>query len=417
MALNTAPSIVTSGLVFSCDMSNRKSYAGPPITNKTLHINTAGISTATGYVATEGTEVVTIPQIGPVNLKYVNIQNNYTSHSPNSTNCCPSLFQYGGYAVTGSTLYTYGIVYKVDSGYTHPNFMYRYEYNGGTYVTEAGVHDTNKRVYLGDGWWWAWNTFTTQASTTSINSSGLWYYQYSPYSDKISVAKIFVAEGNWTALHPKYWPECNTTRSTTQTILDQTNNNTITASSLTYNSDGSFSFNGSNRISFTMSGSASQIAYTRIVWIKPTASSSDMKSVMLNNIGNNSDMAVGIADGYVAFHQYTNSNGTGTNSDLTISGVTPVPLNQNCMISITVDRSITTNNVKVYLNGALDVTGSRNLGTSNSDSVILGGPASDSYAGLRMFYGTVYSASHYNRALSAAEIQQNFNALRGRYGL
>ena len=32
------------------------------------------------------------------------------------------------------------------------------------------------------------------------------------------------------------------------------------------------------------------------------------------------------------------------------------------------------------------------------------------------FNGRIYSAKFYNRALSAAEIQQNFNALRGRYG-
>ena len=31
--------------------------------------------------------------------------------------------------------------------------------------------------------------------------------------------------------------------------------------------------------------------------------------------------------------------------------------------------------------------------------------------------GKIYAQQVYNRALSAAEVQQNFNALRGRYGI
>lgn len=34
-----------------------------------------------------------------------------------------------------------------------------------------------------------------------------------------------------------------------------------------------------------------------------------------------------------------------------------------------------------------------------------------------LFQGNIYSFRYYNRALSAAEIQQNFNATRGRYGI
>ena len=74
-------------------------------------------------------------------------------------------------------------------------------------------------------------------------------------------------------------------------------------------------------------------------------------------------------------------------------------------------------NIKVYLNGNLDGTGSNTLGNSNMDLLVFGGPTTDSYAGARMFYGNVYYAAHYNRVLTASEISQNFNALRGRYGI
>jgi hypothetical protein len=242
MSINQSSSTVTSGLVFSMDANNRKSYVGPPIKNNPTGISFAGVGTGTGYVCTSLVELIDKPQLGITTVYTSNIQNNYST----SGNCCPTLFQYGGYAVTGSTLYTYGIVYRCQSGYTHPNFMYRYEYNGGSYVTESGVFDNSKRIHLGNGWYWAWNTFTTQPSTTSINSSGLWYYNYSTFSDKISVAKIFVTQGDYTGLHPKYWPENNVTRSNTQALVDLTGQNTITASSLTYASNGTFSFTYSN---------------------------------------------------------------------------------------------------------------------------------------------------------------------------
>jgi hypothetical protein len=35
----------------------------------------------------------------------------------------------------------------------------------------------------------------------------------------------------------------------------------------------------------------------------------------------------------------------------------------------------------------------------------------------RSFVGNIYSLRIYNRELSAQEVQQNFNALRGRYGI
>lgn len=176
-------------------------------------------------------------------------------------------------------------------------------------------------------------------------------------------------------------------------------------------------FNGTNRVTTDIPGINSEVQYSRVIWVRPTSHSGDMKSVMLNSIGNNSDMAIGFQNGYPAFHQYTNSNGPGTSGDLSITGATYVNTNTTCMVAITVDRSITTNNVKIYLNGVLDGTGSRNLGTSNSTTTILGGPSTDSYGGARMFYGDLFSASHYNRLLSSDEIKEIFSSKRGRYGL
>jgi hypothetical protein len=70
-------------------------------------------------------------------------------------------------------------------------------------------------------------------------------------------------------------------------------------------------------------------------------------------------------------------------------------------------------NLLIYQNGILENSGSFSgtIGT-NSISVKIGKP-NDTYA----FGGNVATTQIYNRALSATEISQNFNALRGRYGI
>lgn len=407
MSINHSSSTVISGLVFSMDTVNKKSYVGPPIKNNPTGISFSGVSTSTGYVCTGITEVIDIPQLGPTTAYTSNIQNNY----PTSGNCCPSLFQYGGYAVTGSTLYTYGIVYRCQSGYTHPNFMYRYEYNGGTYVTESGVHDNAKRIHLGNGWYWAWNTFTTQPSTTQINSSGLWFYNYSTFSDKISVAKVFVTQGDYTGLHPKYWPAFNTTISNTQAIVDLTNNNTITATSLTYASDGTFSFNGSSNFLSVPNSTSLQVAdiFTISVWVYTTSLS--------NRFGIFSTRTLN-ATGCWQLEVGTGSGGQGR---IAVTGIgtwiwesSDNVVATNTWYNICFVKSGNgTQGGSLYLNGTLLTPATTTAYTilNNSDAKVIGQGTS----GGQFFPGRTGTVSLYNRALSAAEIVQNYNALKSRY--
>lgn len=408
MALTHSSSIVTDGLAFTYDSYNRKSYAGPPITNKTTTISTAGIggSAGSGYLATEGTELVNIPQIGPTLVKYVNIQNNYTAYTPTTNNCCPSLFQYGGYPVTGSTLYTYGIVYKCHSEYTSSNYMYRYEYNGGTYVTEAGVHTTSQRVHLGGGWYWAWATFTTQPTTTQILSSGLWYYRYSPVADKISVAKILVVQGDYTALHPKYWPDSNVTRSNTEAIKDIAGNTSIAATSLTYANNGTFSFTGGDYLTIpTVNLGNGNMAWTVSAWVKTTTTVNALGagSVMSNSSGGPVYSMMGVNAGKIVYWTYQNSAwaqklGVGKN------------VNDNVWHHLTW-VNYTSNTMDMYVDGVLDSTVANSTSGNNNPVDRIGGSWS------AQFVGSIASVSRYTRALSSTEVFQNFNALRGRYGV
>ena len=403
MGLAQSPKTVTNGLVFHYDQNNIKSYKGPAIQNKLMNITSASDYTATGETYSSGTEYVDIPQIGRILTTYNIPQNNYTSFSPNSASCCPNLFRYtgtwgSGFTVSPSTLYTYGIVYKVLSGYTNSNYMYRYEFtaSGGSYVGEAGVHSDSNRIHLGDGWYWAWGTFTTQSTTNWIQYAGAWYYRYSDKTDKLSIAKVMMVQGDYTQLHPKYWPDVNTTRSDTTAFLDPIGKNTITATSLAYANTGAPLFNGtSSYLSVPIATST-----TRTVCI----------TYKLNNPGTgwgplwrSDDWKERIFPNTITL---INSNGTYYN----LNG----PPSNTSVVHIAYSYNGAT--AKSYLNGVLQsnitMDGLMDSGTYTYNFGRQAGGSTTAFVDMEL-----YCVQFYNTQLTDEEVLQNFNVLRGRYGL
>ena len=71
---------------------------------------------------------------------------------------------------------------------------------------------------------------------------------------------------------------------------------------------------------------------------------------------------------------------------------------------------------KIYINGSLDATKTSTFGTTSSGSETFRlGQASgvNEYFGGRISNASIYN----NKALTAAEVQQNYNALKGRFGI
>ena len=95
-----------------------------------------------------------------------------------------------------------------------------------------------------------------------------------------------------------------------------------------------------------------------------------------------------------------------------------IPLNEWAMASFTWTGSDLATSIKLYINGqettyssSVDGVGGRVTETTNS--LVVGNA---DWAN-RPLGGNIAMALLYNRALTAAEIQQNFNALRGRLGI
>lgn len=106
------------------------------------------------------------------------------------------------------------------------------------------------------------------------------------------------------------------------------------------------------------------------------------------------------------------NTGARTNSSLTA--------NNNYHVCYSWDGST----VRVYLNGVLEASASTLQASNGRQNVTQLGPGTTSrnigsrYDGTgNNWVGSINLVQFYSRALSAAEVQQNFNALRGRFNI
>jgi hypothetical protein len=93
-------------------------------------------------------------------------------------------------------------------------------------------------------------------------------------------------------------------------------------------------------------------------------------------------------------------------------------------ISVVYDGTQSTNatRLKVYLNGiqqtlSFDYTVPATTSSANFTGAAIGIYSTSGFTSDTIIGGNVGTASLYNRALSTAEVSQNFNALRGRFGI
>jgi len=88
---------------------------------------------------------------------------------------------------------------------------------------------------------------------------------------------------------------------------------------------------------------------------------------------------------------------------------TELPSNSWCCLGM---RFKSDGTLSGFFNGIKKNTVTKSIGSTNSGNFLIGFDAGTAYGG-----GGISCVQLYNRALSDSEIQQNFNALKGRYGL
>jgi hypothetical protein len=424
VACAAGPDVSESGLVLALDGANYKSFKGVPATN-ILNQITSNYSDQSSslFKVTNGSETVLIPSLGYVTSKYVDFYNDYNG---GSGNCCPSLFTYGtGLAVSPSTTYTYSIIYKTTTGYSHPNYMYRYEFNsGGTYLTEGGVHSEGNRTSLGDGWWFAWGQFTTQATAATL-ATYLFHYEYAT-QNRVYVYRAALYAGTY-VIPPEHMLTSGQVRGTTVATgggwadLTGNGNHGELVNGVKESGDnlGSLVFDGTNdyiEIPFETILNDCSIE----VMFKATSTRTYQYLLSIGSESTNDfsfylDMNDPDGSGFAqTMWAYWNSGGT-PYSIIPKTG-TYGDWNDSTWRHYVFVRSSTTNH---YMNGNLVTNVSRSgdqttkFGNGSGYKLKIGTYRTNS----NYFPGNIASVKIYNRALTAAEVQQNFNAKKSRFGL
>jgi hypothetical protein len=180
----------------------------------------------------------------------------------------------------------------------------------------------------------------------------------------------------------------------------------------TYNSanSGSITFTAASSNSVLLTGSTAVSQATFTVWLRRNGSQNDYAGILFTRGGVSSSISG------LSFFSTVNNLGYNWNNAVAAfsfnSGLT-VPDGVWCMAAL----SLTSTAATLYLcqsSGTTSATNTLAHSSTTFDGLKLGW---DGTASSRYMNGSIASAHLYNRALSASEIQQNFNALRGRFSV
>lgn len=216
--------------------------------------------------------------------------------------------------------------------------------------------------------------------------------------------------------YPKLTPFSPTTGTSSTT-------NTITASSLTYASDNTFSFNGSSNYITATTNTDFQFLgvqpFTLEAWVYPTSNpgATGFPGIICRESNPGSGR-----DGYnLLFH--------GSATTETSFAIERFSAGTGASYYHYLDSSITLNNwhhivatydgfyLRLYRNASELGSASQSTAITNTTAPLNIGMLGQTPASTLNFPGKIAVAKIYKNALTAAEVLQNFNALRGRFGL
>ena len=394
--------VVTSGSVFHYDTGDVvNSFKGKPISNQLLAVGyTYGTQNQPYFKSSYGTEYDIIPGLGgQVLVDYCNFFNDYNG---GSGNCCPSVFYFGNFSVSPSTVYTYQIVYKTPDGYANANYMYHYEFGPGGYVTEYGLWSDTRIQDLGNGWTHAWGTFTSNAATNYFQTY-LFHYQYT--QTKIQIAGVMLTQGD-TVIPPRQFIPVNTTRTATQSLLDLTGNYSIDASNLSFNSNGQITFDGTNDCIIIPTSNFNKVdgqELTVEVIMKPGRNSGQYQDIVVNRSDGQYNWMLyqHASDGSIQLH------GSGQYKS---SYVPTIGQNIHVVATVTSGQVST-----LYVNGVVQQTVTGFIYAPGNPSLLCIGVFGTSK--YEPYLGNIDVVKIYNRALTPGEITQNYNHYKTRFNL
>ena len=392
MAIFSGPEIPNNGLVFHYDMSNTvKSWRGAPVVNLAPYTDYSNRNYNTAYDiggwGGDDADVFYYNSGGYNNLPYKKMVKHTGGTGGSYIN------EHGYFTLTEGVTYNISCYMRANVATTvsgHTLALNRDSDNA--YRVPADIALTTDWVKQ------------TWIYTCAVGEGGATYhFRQIVYNDTQLPLEVYwcglqISEGTIS------YPYVNGTRSNTQAILDLTGNNIITASGLAYSSNNTFSFPGNNSLSIPAIDFSQ--AQTVEIWLQPLENDATRRNPYNQAYG-----------GYGSWTHEPSGNinyyygDAGSNNTPYVGHTSGFTVVQNEIAHVVSTRNTTAS--YWYKNGVLDSTFSHGYGTLTTDTnpILIGTGYSASYI------GNIFSVKLYNRALSAAEVQQNFEATRGRYGI
>lgn len=196
--------------------------------------------------------------------------------------------------------------------------------------------------------------------------------------------------------------------------LSGNNNHGTLINSPTFNSDGTFSFDGTNHyVDFGTYNSMTTVdnkAVTMDVWTNFNFANSPGANTPRGFVGfytSNTDL-LAIKSTIYVFGDALDSLGNRVLTQMTAYNATSL-YDKWCNFTLTFSNQLTS----MYYNGIFQASSASANDVTFQDNVFNIGNGDGYYR----FYGKISAVKVYNRALTSIEVLQNFNAFRGRYGL
>ena len=210
------------------------------------------------------------------------------------------------------------------------------------------------------------------------------------------------------AANPNSYVSGNTT---TDSLVSNVTGSLINDTDFSADNQGSWVFDGTDdTISISsMVAYSSDDPHTYSAWVN--ANNTNSYKFILNNGGTYNGTSLIIYGGYMGFFW----RGGGAVK----RGVIPIVINR--WYNLTVCYNGVSGTYDMYVNGVLDTSSNTSSPTAGGGSTWVAGTSipiiGTWYNGSFDYNGKVSNVKIYNRALSSGEVLQNYNALKGRFGL
>jgi hypothetical protein len=397
MSISHSPKITTSGLVMCYDVNNKKSFRGKPTNNAIISssLTQTIYAYATGPVVTTG-----------ILDEYLQARtvNRFTISS--AINTARGMYQI--YGLAAGVDYAASMKWKYNGAHT-PVF----QINASKGIPEGGANNNTftsavqSDMYLGNGWWYSKYEFNFASNPTN---AAILTFGIATGDTPSYIGQTFDTYEEQFEVQRTATPYAYGIRSNVGSFYDLTETTTANTTAVTWLSNNTINYDGvSSVIALPNTTALDSQTQSVEVWVKPNS---------LNQNGHFFEKGT-VNSQYSLFLEGTNivwrHNIAGTGLSSLYSTTSSLSTSRYNQIVGTFASNIAR---RIYVNGSQVNSDS----ASGNVSISSGGMSIGAYGGFNgsrsYFYnGNIAIVRVYNRMLSPEEVQQNYDAMRGRFDL